>query len=252
MRNTINLLSSFLLAFLFAVAVFGQTGTTTVTTTVYRGLKNKPYSAESIRESVRTLPDGNTIAETLKGLEYRDGEGRTRREEVSQTPPRPFPFTSISIQDPVGGYYYSIMPNDKIVYRTKIPPPGNVSSLSQPPTGYSSKTEPLENRIIEGIEVKGSRSISTIAPGTIGNEKEIQTISEGWFSPELLISLLRITEDPRYGKTTTRLVNIKRDEPDKSLFEIPADYKIIDREPVRLSVAPPAPSNNNPNENKKP
>lgn len=59
-----------------------------------------------------------------------------------------------------------------------------------------------------------------------------------------------ISDDPSYGKSTTRLTNIKRDEPDKSLFEIPADYKIIDREPLRFPAAPP-PANET-DENKKP
>jgi hypothetical protein len=34
--------------------------------------------------------------------------------------------------------------------------------------------------------------------------------------------------DPRSGETTYRLTNIKRNEPDRSLFGVPADYTIVD------------------------
>jgi hypothetical protein len=32
--------------------------------------------------------------------------------------------------------------------------------------------------------------------------------------------------DPRSGETIYRLTNINRSEPDRSLFEVPADYKV--------------------------
>lgn len=250
MNKSINLQSIILLVFICSLAAFGQTDTEPVkpVITATRGIKNKPYSAESIRETVKTLADGNKITETVKGLEYRDSEGRTRREEVNQIPPRPYFSTSINIYDPVGGYSYSLIPGEKTVFRVKLSPPRQFSPLEQP-AGYSRKTESLGNRIIEGIETRGSRGISTIAPGTIGNEKEIQTVSEGWFSEELRLTLLSITNDPRLGVSTMRLTNIQLSEPDKSLFEIPADYKIIDREPFRPPVTP---ANGSPNESKKP
>jgi hypothetical protein len=37
--------------------------------------------------------------------------------------------------------------------------------------------------------------------------------------------------DPRFGETTYRLTNIVRGEPDRALFEVPADFKTVD-EPV--------------------
>jgi hypothetical protein len=38
--------------------------------------------------------------------------------------------------------------------------------------------------------------------------------------------------DPRFGETTYRLTNISRNEPDHSLFEVPAGFNIIDRADV--------------------
>src|SRR5688572_25587684 len=44
-------------------------------------VKDAPYSAETVTESVQTLSDGNKIRRENRSLIYRDSQGRTRREE---------------------------------------------------------------------------------------------------------------------------------------------------------------------------
>lgn len=89
-----------------------------------RAMKGAPYSAESVVESNQTLPDGNRISRKTTGSVYRDGEGRTRREEDVRTA-TPTGFVSsvrktISIVDPVAGYSYSLDPDKKVAWRTTI------------------------------------------------------------------------------------------------------------------------------------
>ena len=87
-----------------------------------------PYSAETLVENVQTLADGNRIVRKTTGRVYRDGEGRTRREEEGQamtarTPNGPVTVnrrTTISIVDPVGGFAYSLDPERKVAMRTPI------------------------------------------------------------------------------------------------------------------------------------
>lgn len=188
--------------------------------------KNAPYSAEAASESVRTLPDGNKITTGDKQLLFRDRQGRTRRESEYK-----FGNTTrktIQITDPVAGFDYYINPVKKIVIRTpNVNLTASVTSISKP-TGYSTKIEPLGTKIIDGVETTGTRSVTTVAPGTIGNEKFIEMISETWFSPELKVIILSKRSDLRMGDYTFQLKNIKRDEPAPYLFEIPADYKIIE------------------------
>jgi hypothetical protein len=45
-------------------------------------VKGAPYSAEAVTESVQTLADGNRIVNRMTSLNYRDSEGRTRREQT--------------------------------------------------------------------------------------------------------------------------------------------------------------------------
>ncbi|HEV7859838.1 MAG TPA: hypothetical protein VGO91_14575 [Pyrinomonadaceae bacterium] len=86
--------------------------------------------------------------------------------------------------------------------------------------------ESLGKQTVEGVEAEGTRTTLTIPAGEIGNERPIQIISERWYSPELQTVVMTKRNDPLAGETTYRLTNINRSEPDRSLFEVPADYKI--------------------------
>lgn len=88
------------------------------------------------------------------------------------------------------------------------------------------KTEALGKQMLEGVEAEGTRTTFTIPAGEIGNEKPINIVTEVWFSTDLQVVVLHKHTDPRQGEMTYRLTNIKRAEPDHSLFEVPADYTI--------------------------
>lgn len=99
----------------------------------------------------------------------------------------------------------------------------------------NSKNESLGKQIIEGVEAEGTRNTVAIPAGEIGNERPIEIVFERWYSPELQVVVMTRHSDPRFGETTYRLTNINRSEPARSLFEVPADYK------VREGMQPPAP-----------
>jgi hypothetical protein len=97
-----------------------------------KAMKSAPYSAETVVESSQTLADGNRITRKTTGRVYRDGEGRTRREEdndvsaITANGPVAARMTSISIVDPVAGLSYSLDPEHKIAWRT---PAGGTSVI---------------------------------------------------------------------------------------------------------------------------
>ncbi|HRI02411.1 MAG TPA: hypothetical protein PLL77_01600 [Pyrinomonadaceae bacterium] len=90
---------------------------------------------------------------------------------------------------------------------------------------YETKTEQLGSKNIEGIEVEGTRTVTTIPAGAIGNERPIETVYEKWYSKELQLVVMSKRTDPRFGEQTYRLTNLVRSEPDPSLFNVPAGYK---------------------------
>ncbi|HEY7670897.1 MAG TPA: hypothetical protein VIC71_01675 [Gammaproteobacteria bacterium] len=72
----------------------------------------KPYSAEAVTESTQILADGNRITQRNEMRIYRDGQGRTRREQtlgglgVWQAANEP--TTTVTIHDPVAGAIYML------------------------------------------------------------------------------------------------------------------------------------------------
>ena len=96
-----------------------------------------------------------------------------------------------------------------------------------PKEANSTRThEDLGTRDIEGVPAKGTRETTTIPAGAIGNERPIVITSENWFSPDLQMRVKSVRRDPRAGETTFTVTNLKRSEPDPSLFQVPADYTV--------------------------
>ena len=88
--------------------------------------------------------------------------------------------------------------------------------------------ESLGTQFMEGVAVEGTRTTLTIPAGQIGNELPINVVSERWFSPDLKVLVMSRQSDPRFGETTYRLTNINRSEPSPQLFEIPANFTVVD------------------------
>jgi hypothetical protein len=78
-----------------------------------RTTKGAPYSAEAISESTQTLADGNHIVRKSVTRIYRDGEGRTRREEINEGGV----VQSVSIVDPVAGTSIMLEPETRTAHR---------------------------------------------------------------------------------------------------------------------------------------
>ena len=82
-------------------------------------VKNAPYSAEAITESVQLLPDGNRIVRKSTTFLARDRFGRTRQERRGER------GTTVYISDPIEGTSYALNSDRKTavrIPRTPAPP----------------------------------------------------------------------------------------------------------------------------------
>jgi hypothetical protein len=90
------------------------------------------------------------------------------------------------------------------------------------------KREDLGSQNMAGVIAQGTRNTLTIEAGEIGNDRPIQVIDERWYSPDLQLEVMNKHSDPRTGEQITQMVNIQRGEPDPSLFQVPAAYRVIE------------------------
>ena len=215
----------------------------------------QPYSAEQVTERVQTLADGTHITQGGQTTKfYRDSAGRTRIEHTFIPPPGAMmaspPPSFIQIMDPVAGYHYTLDSRSQTARRMAMAPATHwfnaaaplatmTPPAAVPPMTAALKTdstrphpevsrESLGAQAIEGILADGTRLTVTYPVGFMGNDRPITTVSETWISHDLRTIVLSKTSDPRYGDTTTKLTNIVLAEPDPGLFQVPAEYSIVD------------------------
>lgn len=99
------------------------------------------------------------------------------------------------------------------------------------------KTESLGTQTIEAVSAEGTRTTRTIPAGQIGNERPIEIVSEVWTSPDLQMIVLSKRTDPRFGETVYKLTDIKRVDPEPSLFQVPSGFTT--RTPDMTAPEPP-------------
>lgn len=207
-----------------------------------------PFTARVEIETRQTLLDGNRFVNHSTQALARDGKGRVRREQsigkiggLQMEGP-----TLVFIYDPVAQAEYTLDPATHTARAGKLQmisvphaensaqdglaPRGAREHIS--PTGKRSVvTESLGSQVIEGLEVEGTRRTVTFPAGVLGNEQPFSVSMETWFSPVLHADVLRKRMDPRLGETVYRLTEIRREEPDPSMFQVPAGYKTVPASP---------------------
>jgi hypothetical protein len=126
------------------------------------------------------------------------------------------------------------------------PERANELRRDRPETTDDVKEESLGGRRIAGVSAIGRRVTLTIPAGRVGNEQPIGIVDERWESPELEIVVHALSVDPRFGVIEYRLANIRRTEPDPTLFVVPDGYALgysADTERTTLVFADNAPPN---------
>ena len=228
-------------------------------------LTGAPYCADEISEFQQTLNDGTHILQTNRDRRVcRDTAGRTRTERSLFNGARPGNVASanimvVEILDPVSGVQYTLDTQHKIAHRVTIgtgnvnrprlmrdtvtstpatasilPAPAiraNVPAPNQPADSTprpEMSNESLGTRMIEGIRAEGMMNKTVYPVNAEGNDRPITVTVETWMSPDLKISLLHKSSDPRHGDRINRVENLNRTEPDPSLFQPPPDYQVVD------------------------
>jgi hypothetical protein len=195
---------------------------------------NAAFSATVATEWSRILPDGSTQTTKNHRTVARDSSGRVFEERRFFSPKgdvQDTPLSALEYRDPNRHEQYLCSPQSRVCFvsqynmptSTSLPRPGSL------PGGIGSVTvEDLGRKTIESIDVVGSREVTTINAGVVGNQKAEPTIKEFWYSQRLGINLITKRFDPHVsGVQNFEVKNINLDEPDPKLFEPPSDYRVV-------------------------
>jgi hypothetical protein len=219
----------------------------------------RPVSGTEVQEAKQTLGDGTEIATSESDQFYRDSAGRTRVEMKGRTViVDPVAKVTVTLNPDTKIARKVAMPAPPVLARlgAALSEPQVTKSMSSTFTvtiGDSTTTvtggggiavgrgrgagrgkaentqqEELGVESLNGVLATHTRNTLTIPQGQIGNNRDIHVVNERWYSDDLQMLVKTVNSDPRFGENTYQLTNISRDEPDASLFQIPADYKIMD------------------------
>lgn len=115
---------------------------------------------------------------------------------------------------------------------------GIVVGRSGEPMGAGPATvESLGQNTIDGVRVEGTAYTTTYPANMFGNELPIVVQKTIWYAPELQMMVRSEEKDPRMGTVTYTMEILSVEEPDPALFEVPADYRII--EPALTGIPAP-------------
>lgn len=231
-------------------------------------VKGEPYIAQATTEIVQTMADGTHITQTITSSSARDSEGRTfQRMKVAgaDSSGQNTKTTVTNIFDPTTKTHIDYSSDNKVAHEftlkgvdASLPDAPAASAKPQLAAGFAiraagatgnggdpvlsllapggtlqpnSDKESLGTKNIAGVEATGSRTTATIPAGTMGNDRDLVTTQETWYSAELKLVLLSIQNDPRFGVTRYSVSDLERSEPDPSLFQIPAGYSVDHPQP---------------------
>lgn len=209
-------------------------------------LANAPFTGTLSTTWVRHLGDGTEI--TLKNHRKisRDKMGRIFQERRALVPDDGKTESlvgQIEISDPVKHELYICRPSEHVcqLEALSLPEGTDSSILGKKPAGPG--VEQLGKQTILGVETIGTRQVTAIETGAIGNDRPILVRREFWYSPQLGVNLLSIREDPRFGTQKFEFSELILDSPDANLFEPPAGATILDlRKPAEMPTPNSSPN----------
>lgn len=207
--------------------------------------KGMPYSGVRVVHHVMIDPNGDRKEETHSTKEWRDSEGRTRKDFTWKLPDGN-DMTVCEIDDMVGllRYIWKVGPTAKtVVTETHYKMDGVISEVWPGPP-HKIEPEPgrtiviltphqerktnandgtLGPKYINGLYATGTRTVEAIPPGRGGNETDhpVYRVDEVWDAPDLN-TVVKMFFDTGLGFTErSELKNIDRSEPDPALFRPP-------------------------------
>lgn len=165
------------------------------------------------------MPDGTSTTTSNVISHYaRDSQGRMRTEEALKSSELGW---RIEIFDPVERVAYSLDEKTRTAHRYPLPP-GPADGAPAAPSRAT--VDKLGVQTIDGVLAEGKRT--SFGALTI----------ETWEAADLKGVTLASKSSNGYSG---RLVNLLRAEPDRSRFQPPADYRIVDeKEPLAVTIPP--------------
>lgn len=202
-------------------------------------MKDMPYSATRVLACERKLADGTVVKGKMTLFEWRDSQGRFRRESPDVLDGSK--LYHVHVIDPVGHVIWTWdvgKGSSHQVFKSKYT---MQNEYAQFPTNYQFgkylhsqgpgfKDVRLPPQWVNGVYATGDRFTQISKPGENGNKTNhpVTATSETWLSVDLGFIVESLQKNADGSSLVDDRVDIDRSEPDPSLFKPPAGYQILE------------------------
>ena len=201
---------------------------------------NAPFSAKVDIVSQQKLPDGTVEVRTTTDHIARQSSGRIYNERRQMVPSTykgdPLLLSSL-IYDPATRLSIFLNPFTHLAHERVLPkaltaPAGSIPSHDANVSNPFLKEEELGTQYVGSVALRGIRKSRTVPANQSGTGQQLVIVDEYWYSPDLSIYMIIKHNDPRTGEQIVAVSEVSREEPQASLFEVPARYRVVDETPV--------------------
>lgn len=202
-----------------------------------------PFQAERTTRIYHKLIDGNEISREEHETIARDDDGRFYDEsKLTSSGGKPLPNagTFHLVADPVAHTTINWSTFSQVATSSHIGPTAHLTvtplQAQRDETAFIPKnssiitTQDLGKKTIAGLPATGTRTTTAIHAGAIGNTRDIVITHEVWISTDLQITISESDDSPVSGTRTAEITSITRTAPPPTLFQLPPDYTIKERQ----------------------
>jgi TonB family protein len=193
-------------------------------------IPNAPFSAKVELELSQPRLNGSSDVHKTFNIIARDSNGRTRNEVRFWYPlDGSEPHLNYAIvYDPATHTRTFFYPSIRFARRFVVDPaaPTPVSaSIAAEQIVPTIQTEDLGTKSQDGLTLRGTRETKTYVRSPDISDPPRVISTEVWYSPALQLNVSTTRTELPIGVQTVRVTDLKRGEPDSSLFAIPAGYR---------------------------
>ena len=202
--------------------------------------KDMPYSATRVFACEEKLADGTVVKGKRTFLEWRDSQGRVRRESRDTTF-EGHELYDVQVVDPVEHVFWQWdvgkdSPHQAIKTKYRMSNEYTQFPLTYQFGDYAHAQGPRFNDVrlrpkwVNGVYATGDRITQICRPGENGNNTKhpVTTTDETWLSVDLGLIVQSLQNTADGGSLVEDLFDIDRSEPDPSLFKPPAGFQILE------------------------
>lgn len=196
-----------------------------------------PFQGERVTKTTVRLQDGSLLVREEHELLGRDADGRFFDESFQPTASGDAANHHFLIADPVAKREVTWTEGSMNAIGTPLQPSTrlnvaalpfdrNIERAQFPKDKTTVTTDDLGAKIIDGAVCTGTRTVTTLPAGVIGNAEPLQGSEEVWTANDLQIVVAETDSSPFSGTRTVAMVSLERTAPPTDRFNLPKGLSI--------------------------